>query len=144
MQARFYEHKYRSCMLVFARFSLYNSSLTSSIYSCDKDPTIIHLTTGLRQTHRFSLQVFRFLVNHTHVYIHCDLRLCNRNIANSLCTRSTPCSVRARRDVSSFDGNYHVSIGPVISWEKRTSDSNKNKEDEENNQNGTENTTGLT
>ena len=117
MQARFYEHKYRSCMLVFARFSLYNSSLTSSIYSCDKDPTIVHLTTGLRQTHRFTLQVFRFLVNHTLVYIHCNLRLCNRNIPNSLCTRSTTCPVRSRRDATSRDDTYPVSIGPLISRE---------------------------
>ena len=131
-------------VMVGRSFSKSNYISTWCYNSCDKNPTIVHLTTGLRQTHRFSLQVFRFLVNHTLVYIHCDLRLCNRNIANSLCARSTPCSVRARRDVSSFDGNYHVSIGPVISREKRTSDSNKNKEDEKNNQNGTENTTGLT
>ncbi|XP_046855863.1 deleted in malignant brain tumors 1 protein-like isoform X4 [Xenia sp. Carnegie-2017] len=85
--------------------------------SCDKDPTIVHLTTGLRQTHRFTLQVFRFLVNHTLVYIHCNLRLCNRNIPNSLCTRSTTCPVRSRRDATSRDDTYSVSIGPLISRE---------------------------
>ena len=86
--------------------------------ACDKDSTIIHHTTGLRQTHRFSIQVFRFVANHTFVYVHCDLRLCNKNTQDSVCTRSTTCSNRKRRDVSPLDRNYQLSIGPIIYREK--------------------------
>ena len=87
----------------------------TSCFSCDKDSSINHLTFGLQQTHRFSMQVFRFLLNHTLVYIHCDLRLCNRNTQNSICSRSTTCPVRARREVSPQDASNHpypVSFGP--------------------------------
>ena len=92
-------------------------------YSCDRDPTITHHTTGLQQSHRFSIQVFRFVVNHTFVYIHCDLRLCNINSQNSVCHRSTTCSSRKRRDVApSFDAtdrSYQLSIGPIMYREKK-------------------------
>ena len=97
------------------------NTLNWPLFRCDKDPTIIHHTNGLRQTHRFSIQVFRFVANHTFVYVHCDLRLCNKNTQDSVCTRSTTCSNRKRRDASSLDPteqSYQLSIGPIIYREK--------------------------
>ncbi|XP_028413546.1 ZP domain-containing protein-like [Dendronephthya gigantea] len=83
---------------------------------CGKDSTIIHDTSGLQKSHRFSIQVFRFIANHTFVYIHCDLRLCNRNVPDSICAKSTSCSNRRkRRDVGdATDKAYKLSIGPIM------------------------------
>ncbi|XP_046855918.1 CUB and zona pellucida-like domain-containing protein 1 [Xenia sp. Carnegie-2017] len=94
---------------------------------CDKDSTITHVTSGLQQTHQYRMQVFRFLVDHTLVYIHCTLKLCSRSIQNSVCTRSTTCPARRRRDVASPDAtdqDYMVSLGPFTL--KQTSSNNTN------------------
>ncbi|CAB4003171.1 Hypothetical predicted protein [Paramuricea clavata] len=89
--------------------------------ACDKDPTITHHSSGLQQYHQFSIQAFRFLVDHEFVYIHCDLRLCNKNIQDSVCTRSTTCSSRKRRDASPLETTertFQLSIGPIMYREK--------------------------
>ncbi|XP_028413548.1 ZP domain-containing protein-like [Dendronephthya gigantea] len=87
---------------------------------CDKDETIIHVTSGLQNRHRFSIQVFRFIANHTFVYIHCDIRICNRNSPDSICAKSTSCSNRRkRRDVPATDRTYQLAIGPIVYREKQ-------------------------
>lgn len=93
-------------------------------WSCDKDPTIIHYTSGLQRGHRFSIEVFNFFLNHTFVYIHCDLRLCDKNVPGTVCAKSTACSSRKRRDVSLFnatDNTYQLSIGPFM-YQKKTNE----------------------
>ncbi|XP_046855908.1 CUB and zona pellucida-like domain-containing protein 1 [Xenia sp. Carnegie-2017] len=85
--------------------------------SCDKDSTITHHTSGLRKLHQFSMQVFRFLTNHTLVYIHCDIRLCDKNDPNSVCARNAPCTdlPRKRRNVEQnvdINRSFPVSVGP--------------------------------
>ncbi|XP_028403908.1 ZP domain-containing protein-like [Dendronephthya gigantea] len=96
---------------------------------CDKDSTIQHYTSGLQKVHRFSIQAFAFVINHRYVYFHCDLVLCNRNTANSICARSTSCPGRKRRGAETADDGskfYQLSTGPLI-YRKKKDEANSNE-----------------
>ncbi|XP_028413560.1 ZP domain-containing protein-like [Dendronephthya gigantea] len=113
---------------------------------CDKDSTITHFTSGLQKSHRFSIQVFRFVTNDTFVYIHCDLRLCNRNIHGSICAKRTSCSERRKRNAPIFDvadRSYQLSIGPIVYREEKTRKQTEEKDEDKNQENVTESGSSL-
>ena len=118
------------------RYSAFVVELFASIlifflfYRCDKDNTIRHYTSGLKQLHQFSIQAFTFVINHRYVYFHCDLVICHKNTPNSICKKSTSCPTRKRRDERSADDGskvYQLSAGPLIYRSKKDNTNSKGK-----------------
>ncbi|XP_028394860.1 ZP domain-containing protein-like [Dendronephthya gigantea] len=109
----------------------YDSPQYVFIYGgCDKDETIRHYTYGMSSVQRFSIQAFRFLSQHRFVYLHCDLVVCYRYDSNSVCSRSTSCLRRVRRDAADKPSDdtsekYALSFGPFMHGKESTDKSQK-------------------
>ncbi|KAK3715208.1 hypothetical protein QZH41_020467, partial [Actinostola sp. cb2023] len=79
--------------------------------SCPVDPTLKNLTSPNKNVQRFSVQAFRFVGNHQHVYFHCHVIACNGNGANNLCARG--CSKKGIGKRNNEDNSIKLIEGPI-------------------------------
>ena len=77
------------------------------------DDTVTYYPSNQR-SERFSLESFKFIGEHTFVFVHCHVRICNISDPNSKCVRN--CEDRRKRDVTqvaeSLDDVYPLAQGP--------------------------------
>ncbi|XP_053326744.1 uromodulin-like [Spea bombifrons] len=73
------------------------------------DPTISVAENGISRQGRFSVQVFKFVGNYDRIYLHCQIRLCDRTseICNPQCFRTRSVSTNSDANTTS------LTLGPL-------------------------------
>lgn len=91
---------------------------------CPNDITVRYLAPPSVSAQRFSLEAFEFIADHSFVFVHCHVIICNATDPGSKCAKKCPSSGRGRREVLESDhmnkNAYSVALGPLhLTREKR-------------------------
>ncbi|XP_055363453.1 ZP domain-containing protein-like [Betta splendens] len=101
-----------------APFDNLNSKPTYSIIEngCKRDETVLVHSPSHEKHFQFSMEAFKFIGLHDHVYISCAVLTCKKGNSDTRCSQGcieSARSVRHKRDVASQNENLFISQGPL-------------------------------
>ncbi|XP_068756181.1 ZP domain-containing protein-like [Montipora capricornis] len=93
---------------------------------CPVDNTVEFLPSSDPQSQRWSAETFKFVGEHSYVFMHCKVKVCNATDPNSRCAQGCQPS-RKRRALSDFPGDvYPLAQGPfALNRENRGAEANE-------------------
>ncbi|XP_032231651.1 ZP domain-containing protein [Nematostella vectensis] len=76
---------------------------------CEVDDTMTYNYT-LNRVQRFTIHSFRFIANHTVIYLPCFLMVCHKNASDSRCHRGCAQPMRARRHIEASMRDFEAGL----------------------------------
>ncbi|PFX22805.1 Oncoprotein-induced transcript 3 protein [Stylophora pistillata] len=83
---------------------------------CPNDGTVKYHAAPVVNLQRFSLEAFKFIADHSSVFVHCHVIVCNTTDSGSRCVKQCSSSDRKKRTVANdeHDRVYSLAKGPII------------------------------